>query len=254
VSSASARSVGERADSVGLARWADDQREIGERGGWAVGLLALVKSAYERQRNGLGSRRMGEEGQMTPTTGMPGAANFNFDDSEIIVADPVTGHAMQASVVVVLFRGIADQVSSAVGTAFCIGSNPKTGEALFVTARHVIDSLDKAQAEGDGTASVHEVGIEAFLVLPEPLESGGWAYDESHGVPIAQISKALKFCDVALLVVNVNDGETAGLAPTRLPPRLAPLKPRPTPRPRTRQAYNTERKCVAATRPPPATR
>ena len=43
-------------------------------------------------------------------------------------------------------------------------------------------------------------------------------------------------------------------SPTRPRPRPAPLKPRPKPRPRTRRAYNTKPKCVAATRPPPATR
>ncbi|MCW2687678.1 MAG: hypothetical protein JWR37_2568 [Mycobacterium sp.] len=43
-------------------------------------------------------------------------------------------------------------------------------------------------------------------------------------------------------------------SPTRPWPRAASLKPRPTRRQRTRRAYNTRRKCVAATRPPPATR
>lgn len=134
------------------------------------------------------------------------SGKFCFDTAETITADSTTAHSMRASVVPVLLRHAGGRLEI-LGTAFCILASSATGEAVYATAAHVIDCLDPDRQAGDSTP---DTGIEPFILLPRP-EGDSWIDKDLHGVRVVQICKAITYSDVALLVVNFDDGATAGL-------------------------------------------
>jgi S1-C subfamily serine protease len=75
------------------------------------------------------------------------------------------------------------------GTAFCI-THLANGQTVYVTARHVIDSL----LDSDNT--------ESFLLLPKNTSDPSKAND-LVGVQIEQISTAASHCDVAMLRIDL---------------------------------------------------
>ena len=111
---------------------------------------------------------------------------FSFDEAETISVDEYKS-GLQSTVVPVLFRsgGTGGRIE---GTAFCIAVLTN-GEALFATARHVVEKLDE------------EAGIEPFLCLPRLLEDGQ-TQPNLVGIPIHQICIANTNSDVALLVID----------------------------------------------------
>lgn len=128
---------------------------------------------------------------------------FIFDGGgETVAVDPETARRLRISVVPVLFRYEETRVEM-VGTAFCIYASPTTGEAVFVTASHVVDPLDPDRVEG---VSQPEIDIEAFVVLPTPVDP-----EDFHGVRIHTVIRSLTFSDVAILLLNLNDCQTADL-------------------------------------------
>jgi hypothetical protein len=127
---------------------------------------------------------------------------FNFDQAETIVADLATTNATRPAVAPVCYRKQGTEVSIE-GTAFCIGLSPTTGEALFVTASHTVDVLDPDRVEG---VSQPETGIEPFVLLPKkdvPVRKT----EDLYGVRILQFVRNLTYSDIALLVVDISDGE-----------------------------------------------
>jgi hypothetical protein len=125
--------------------------------------------------------------------------SFCFDERETINVD-ADAAGMRDTVAPVALWHLRDQRVSIQGTAFCVFSSAVSGEALFVTARHVIQDLDP-----------YEPDIQPLLLLtPTRIDPSGPYVP--HGVPIHQVVTAPTSCDVALLVVDVNsEVATSGL-------------------------------------------
>ena len=127
-----------------------------------------------------------------PASDLPPNARyaFSFAESETIEADVITA-GMQATVVPVLFR--RGDVTIAKGTAFCV-SHVSSGDAVFVTANHVIDELVEAE------------DIEVFILLPRDVDSEE-GRRELRGVRVHLITHTPDFGDVAFMVANLKDSE-----------------------------------------------
>jgi len=112
---------------------------------------------------------------------------FPFGDTTTV--DPWAS-GLLTSIVPVIFRRAGEQVFGQ-GTAFCVTALVN-GEAIFVTAKHVIDELR------------HNPEIEPFILLPRGL--GNDADRRSLvGVRVQGISLAESYSDVALMVINVRE-------------------------------------------------
>jgi hypothetical protein len=120
---------------------------------------------------------------------------FIHADSEAQIVDAVES-GLQTTVVPVMFRRGGTEVTTE-GSAFCV-SHLANGEAIFVTARHVIECLGGA----------HDLA--AFIVLPRGTENNE-ARRDLQGIPVQQISLSDTFSDVALMMVNTENAATAGL-------------------------------------------
>src|SRR6266516_3374607 len=117
--------------------------------------------------------------------------SISFDNAETIEVD-VEAAGLQATIVPVMFRKNGLYVASE-GTAFCIAVLD-SGEATFVTAKHIIEQSDGA------------TDIEPFILLPRALDSSADRRN-LQGVRIQQVSMANTFSDVALLVVDIKASE-----------------------------------------------
>lgn len=120
-----------------------------------------------------------------------GGYAFSFDESETIDVD-IDASGTQTTVVPILFRKAKTQII-AQGTAFCI-SCLASGEAIYVTANHVVERL------------LSESDIEPFLLLPRGVDSAEERND-LRGVRIQQVSRTTVFGDVALVVANIYESD-----------------------------------------------
>jgi hypothetical protein len=116
----------------------------------------------------------------------------SFKDSATVTVDAMKMDA-QTAVVPVMFRRRGTDVSTE-GTAFCLASLDN-GETIFVTATHVVDSLDGAD------------DIEAFVILPRGTHSDT-ARRDLHGIRVEQLCFSERFSDVALITVTLKEGPT----------------------------------------------
>jgi hypothetical protein len=121
---------------------------------------------------------------------------FEYALSEVLTIDPFRSDLQTSVVPLMVRRDLADD-GKAEGTAFCV-AHLTSGEAVFVTARHVVECLDGPD------------GIDAFLVLPRDTKSDEARHD-LQPVHVQRVALSDRFSDVALLVVNISDGPTAGL-------------------------------------------
>lgn len=136
---------------------------------------------------------------------------FHFNNTNVITVD-ITAAAIGPTVVPVLYRRDGKHVSME-GTAFCIGSSPDSHEALYVTARHVVECLIPARRE-----------IEPFLLIPgAELQVDGATPKYLHAVPITRVMTAETHCDVALVVADRSGSPTEGMAPK--PMRISCTEP-----------------------------
>lgn len=127
---------------------------------------------------------------------------LDFAASNVIEVD-VTAAGLLSTIVPIVFRRRRFDLSLE-GTAFCIGTLAN-GEAIFVTARHVLKEL----AETDGIDA-------AYIMLPRSREP--WSALNVHAVPLKVLSTADTHSDVAAFVVNVDDDtQTRGLEIKMLP-------------------------------------
>jgi len=127
---------------------------------------------------------------------------LDFAKSNTIEVDVTEAGLLSTIVPIVLRRKRFDL--SLEGTAFCIGTLAN-GEAIFVTARHVVKKL----AETDAIDA-------AYIMLPRSREP--WSALNVHAVPLKVLSTADTHSDVAAFVVNVNDDpQTRGLEIKTLP-------------------------------------
>lgn len=134
---------------------------------------------------------------------------FDFGDSNWLTVDTVEAR-IGSTVVPVLFRRGGAELTLE-GTAFCIASSPDSPEALYATARHVVESLDPP-----------EQGIEPYVLIAEPEKrDDGTTHIDLHNVWVSGVSMAESFCDVAVLVVDRGTSPTAGILPSPLPLSLA---------------------------------
>ena len=127
---------------------------------------------------------------------------LDFSESNTIEVD-VTEAGLLSTVVPIMFRRNRFDLSLE-GTAFCIGTLTN-GEAIFVTARHVVAKL----ADTDTIQA-------AYIMLPRSGEP--WSALNLHAIPFKVLSTADTHNDVAAFVVNVDDDlETNGLEIKTLP-------------------------------------
>jgi S1-C subfamily serine protease len=127
---------------------------------------------------------------------------LDFSESDTIEVDTTTA-GLLSTVVPIMFRRNRFDLTLE-GTAFCVGTLTN-GEAIFVTARHVVAKL----AETETIQS-------AYIMLPRSGQP--WSALNVHAVPFRVLSTADTHSDVAAFVVDVNgDPQTQGLEIKTLP-------------------------------------
>ncbi|CAM3378794.1 serine protease [Mycobacterium colombiense] len=136
---------------------------------------------------------------------------FDFRNSDVVVVD-VMGAKIGPTVVPVLYRHDGTRTSIE-GSAFCIASSPDSPQALYVTARHVVEQLVPPR-----------LGVEPFVLIPgNELHVDGATPRYLHAVPIKHVTMAETYCDVAVLIVDRSDSPTEGIVPKTL--RLSSSEP-----------------------------
>jgi hypothetical protein len=123
---------------------------------------------------------------------------FEFNDATVITVD-IAAAAIGATVVPVLYRRDRERATIE-GTAFCIGASPDSPEALYLTAKHVVECLDPP---GNG--------IEPFVAIPADRMQD--AVTTLHPVPITHVVLAGSHSDVALVVANRQGSPTEEIVP-----------------------------------------
>jgi trypsin-like peptidase len=130
----------------------------------------------------------------------PDGRVISLEDSETIAIDAIETGLHAAIVPVAFRRGGADL--SAEGTAFCIGTLAN-GEALFITAAHVVDCLVGAD------------DIACFVGLLRATEGQSPQHD-LYPFRVEHLSYSSQFCDVAMIMANVGPTAVQGLRHLRL--------------------------------------
>lgn len=120
--------------------------------------------------------------------------------SEVVVIDPFASDFQRSVFPLMIRRGVDDD-GTAEGTAFCV-AQLADGQAIFATARHVVECLDAPDDDPQR--------VDAFLVVPRGADSDE-ARQEMIPLHVTQAAFSDRYSDVALLWLNVNDGPAAGL-------------------------------------------
>lgn len=116
---------------------------------------------------------------------IPYKYKFDFDSEQLIDADPVQSE-MGGTVAPILFRYDGKRTKN-MGTAFCI-AHSTSGEAIYVTARHVVEGLENA------------TNIEPMLLLPtHEVEE---KKENLTGIFIEQVSVSPSHSDVAIVTIS----------------------------------------------------